>query len=219
VPRIELPTLVDPAHTAVLTMELQRGIVGDLAPFTALAECCAERNVLENAGRLCDLARAAGVRVVHCTAENRADGAGGAQNCQMLAASARFRDAEGRRNLQEGSPSAELIPELAGHPEDIVIPRLTGMTPFTATSLDQILRNLGVTTVVAAGVSVNVGVFGMAISACDLGYQTVVVRDAVAGVPVEYGDTVLANSIPVLATVVSVDDLAGAWAGVAAVGS
>ena len=37
------------------------------------------------------------------------------------------------------------------------------MTPFTSTSLDQILRNLGIRTVVATGVSVNLGVFGMAL--------------------------------------------------------
>ena len=39
------------------------------------------------------------------------------------------------------------------------------------------------TTVVATGVSVNLGVLGLAIEACNLGYQVVVPRDAVAGHP------------------------------------
>ena len=43
------------------------------------------------------------------------------------------------------------------------------------------------TTVVATGVSVNVGIMGLCLSAVDLGYQVVLVRDAVAGVPAEYG--------------------------------
>ena len=41
-----------------------------------------------------------------------------------------------------------------------MVSRLHGMTPFTSTSLDQILRNLGIRTVVATGVSVNLGVIG-----------------------------------------------------------
>jgi nicotinamidase-related amidase len=81
------------------------------------------------------------------------------------------------------------------------------MTPFTSTSLDQILRNLGVTTVVATGVSVNLGVFGMALSALDLGYQVVLVRDAVAGVPAEYAQAVIDQSLSMIATVVTADEL------------
>ena len=42
------------------------------------------------------------------------------------------------------------------------------------------------TTVVAIGVSLNVGVLGLVLSAVDLGYQVVVPTDAVAGVPEAY---------------------------------
>jgi nicotinamidase-related amidase len=104
-----------------------------------------------------------------------------------------------------------LVPELAGDPHDLEVPRLHGMTPFTSTSLDQILRNLGVTTVVPSGVSVNLGVFGMALSAVDLGYQVVLPRDAVTGVPQEYADAVIDNSIALLATLSTVDDVLDAW--------
>jgi nicotinamidase-related amidase len=85
------------------------------------------------------------------------------------------------------------------------------MTPFTSTSLDQILRNLGVTTVVATGNSVNIGVLGLVMVAVDLGYQVVVVRDAVAGVPKAYADAVLDNTIALLATIVTTDELLAAW--------
>jgi nicotinamidase-related amidase len=105
-----------------------------------------------------------------------------------------------------GRPGVELVDGLED-PRDIVVPRLTGMTPFTSTSLDQILRNLGVTTVVATGVSVNLGIFGMALTALDLGYQVVVVRDAVAGVPADYAQAVVDQSLSMIATVVSADDL------------
>ena len=92
-----------------------------------------------------------------------------------------------------------------------MVPRLHGMTPFTSTSLDQILRNLGIRTVVATGVSVNLGVFGMACQPLDLGYQVVIPRDAVAGVPREYADAVLDNSLSLIATLVSSEQLLDVW--------
>jgi nicotinamidase-related amidase len=92
-----------------------------------------------------------------------------------------------------------------------VVSRLHGMTPFTSTSLDQILRNLGIRTVVATGVSVNLGVFGMALSALDLGYQVVIPRDAVAGVPREYADAVLDNSLSLIATLTTAEQVVEAW--------
>jgi nicotinamidase-related amidase len=103
------------------------------------------------------------------------------------------------------------VPELGPEPADLVIPRLHGVSPFTATALDQILRNLGVTTVVATGVSLNVGVIGMVISAVDLGYQVVVPRDAVAAIPAEYGQAMFDNSLSMLATLCTTDDILEIW--------
>src|SRR5687767_1615570 len=86
---IDLRALLDPAHTAVVTMELQRGVVGDLSPMRELADEAAARGVLEQAGKLVRAARAAGVKVVHCTAEFRDDGAGATVNAPLLAAVAK----------------------------------------------------------------------------------------------------------------------------------
>ena len=58
---------------------------------------------------------------------------------------------------------------------------------MTGTQLDPILRNLGVTTIVGVGVSLNVGMTNLAFDAVNRGYQIVIPRDAVAGVPAEYG--------------------------------
>jgi nicotinamidase-related amidase len=86
------------------------------------------------------------------------------------------------------------------------------MTPFTSTSLDQILRNLGIRTVIATGVSVNLGVTGMALSALDLGHQVVIPRDAVAGVPREYADAVLDNSLSLISTLTTSEEILAVWA-------
>ena len=90
--------------------------------------------------------------------------------------------------------------------------RIHGMGPFTSTSLDQILRNMGITTIVATGNSINVGVLALVLSAHDLGYDVVVPRDAVAGVPKAYADAVLENTIGLLSTVTTTDEVIAAWA-------
>jgi len=51
------------------------------------------------------------------------------------------------------------------------------------TELDPVLRNLGIRTIVAAGVSVNVALTNLVFDAVNAGYQVVVPRDAVAGLP------------------------------------
>ncbi|MEY2641646.1 MAG: hypothetical protein RLZZ368_293, partial [Actinomycetota bacterium] len=44
-----------------------------------------------------------------------------------------------------------------------------------------------------------------------LGYQVVIVRDAVCGIPKEYADAVLENSLSMIATIVTADELIHAW--------
>jgi nicotinamidase-related amidase len=47
--------------------------------------------------------------------------------------------------------------------------------------------------------------------AINLGYQVVLVRDAVCGVPKSYADAVIDNTLSLLATVVTTDELLGYW--------
>ena len=206
-----LAALVDPASTAVLTMELQRGVVGPDAMMRALAEQVAAAGTLRTAADVCNAARDVGARVVHCVVHTRADGAGGAVNCRILGLADKLRREQGIAPTLAGSDGARLVPELTGDPRDLMAVRGHGLTPFTSTSLDQTLRNLGVTTVVATGVSVNVGVMGLCLSAVDLGYQVVLVRDAVAGVPADYAESVIEHSLAMVATVVTSSELLAAW--------
>ncbi len=203
----DLAKLVGPDHTAVVTMELQRAVVGDLAALPDLRDAVVSTGLLDRAGAVCRAARVAGARVVHCTVEFRPDRQGSAVNCRMLAASNKLND----DRLDVGHPGTELVPELDLQPSDVIVPRHHGLTPFTSTGLDQNLRNMGVSTVVAVGSSLNVGVLGLVLSAVDLGFQVVVPDDAVLGVPIEYGDAVMSNTIALLATVVNSDDLVGLW--------
>ena len=203
---VDLAALAAPSKTAVLTMEIQRGVVGDLTAFPQLAEAADRAGVVPNTARVLHAARSLGVGVVHCTAEFRADRAGSTVNCQLIAAMVRNPD-----HLLVGTPPTELIAELGPEPSDLVCARLHGVSPFSGTSLDPWLRSLGVETVVATGVSVNLGVLGLVIEACNLGYQVVVPRDTVAGIPADYADAVLDNTFPLITTLTTTDDLLTAW--------
>lgn len=204
---VDLAELAAPGRCAVLTQEIQRGVIGDLSSFPQLADEAERVGVVQNTARLLAAARARGVRVVHCTAEFRSDRAGSTVNCSLIAAMVRNPD-----HLLAGTPPAELVGALGPEPGDLVSNRLHGVSPFTGTSLDTWLRSLGVETVVATGVSVNLGVLGLAIEAVNLGYRVVVPRDTVAGIPSDYADALLANTFPLISTLTTVEDLLQAWA-------
>ena len=208
---VRLKTLLDPETTAVLTMELQNGVVGAGALMKALVDEVDRVGVRQTAGRLCDAARQRGIQVVHCVAENRADGLGAIDNCKVFAMNNRLRRETGSTPIDQGTEGAKLVSELGPDDRDIVIARIHGLTPFTQTSLDQILRNLAIRTLVVTGVSINMGIFGTVMSAVDLGYNVIIVRDGVCGVPREYADAVLENSLSLLATIVTADEVIAAW--------
>ena len=203
---IDLSELAAPATSAVLTMEIQRGVIGDLSSFPQLAEAADLAGVVPNTAKVLAAARSRDIPVVHCTAEFRADRAGTTVNCQLVAAVLRNPD-----HLLAGTAATELIAGLGPEPSDLVSTRLHGVSPFSGTSLDTWLRNLGVRTVVATGVSVNLGVLGLAIEAVNLGYRVVVPRDTVAGIPAGYADAVLENTFPLISTLTTADELIEAW--------
>ena len=70
---------------------------------------------------------------------------------------------------------------------------------------------MSIRTLVVIGVSVNLGIFGTVMSAIDLGYNVVIVHDGVCGVPREYAEAVLENSLSLLATIATANDVIAAW--------
>jgi nicotinamidase-related amidase len=190
---------------AVVTMECQRGVVGDLSAMAELA--AAARPAMANISRLCAEARARGFPVVHATFAFRPDGEGFADNCP-LAHHARRMNLD---RLAEGMPGVEVVAELGRADTDLESRRHHGFTPFTGTDLDDLLRDRGVEVVVATGVSLNVGVLGLVLSAVDLGYRVIVPSDAVVALPPDYGGAVLRHTIAGLAEVVDTETLVARW--------
>ena len=202
---LDLAALVDPTHTAIVTSEVQNGVVGARSALPALAEAAAAE-MLPSLARLLPAARSAGVQVVHCTAYRRADGKGANHNARLFMGVRKSPVA-----LLPGTAEVDVVPELGPAPEDLVLTRTHGLDPMAGTDLDPVLRNLGIRTVVVTGVSVNVAVTNLVMDAVNRGYDVVLPRDAVCGIPREYADAVIDNTLALLAAVTTTDELISIW--------
>jgi nicotinamidase-related amidase len=144
------------ATSALVVIDLQKGIVGSPAP--------AAHPVSEITGRAAQLARAfreRGLPVVLVTVTGAAPG----------------RTDAGIPNLALPADWAEVVPELEPHPDDFLVTKQR-LGAFVGTSLDEYLRQRGVTQLFLAGIATSVGVESTARSAYDHGYHVVLVVDA-----------------------------------------
>jgi biuret amidohydrolase len=205
VDEFELRELIRPDRTALVLQELQNGVVGDGSAFPELARAAAAIGVIPASVRLATAARAAQVSVIHATAENLPGGFGLNRNARLFELASK----RGAENLP-GTDAVRPVPGLC-QPGDVVLPRYHGLSPLTGGPLDSLLRNASVTTLVLAGVSLNVAIPNLAFDAVNRSYQVVVAADAVAGTPVEYGAEVLRHTLRLIATVITADDIVAAW--------
>ncbi len=202
----ELRELVAPAHTAILTQECQRGVVGEHSALPQLAEVARSTGVVDNVARLVESGRRAGVEIVHHIALHRPDMKGANHNARLFRAMER----QGGPQLV-GTEMVEVAPPISVAESDIISTRLHGLGPLAGTDVDAILRNLGCTTLVIVGVSSNVAIPNAVFDAVNLAYEVVVPRDAIAGYPAEYTDTIVDNSLTLVATISTTDELVACW--------
>lgn len=75
-----------------------------------------------------------------------------------------------------GTPEAEVIPEIAPRPGDVVLPKRR-YSGFFGTGLDTVLRELGVESVIVCGLLINLCIQHTVADAYCLGYDTIVPAD------------------------------------------
>jgi nicotinamidase-related amidase len=189
--------------TAVLTNECQRGAIGDLALWPALAE--AAKPMIPKLARLLDVARAHAVPVVHFNVARPNDPSGSPTNAPL------FRVANREGGCREGTPQADLVPELGPKSGDRVITKRHGIVSILESGVDKALRDAGVDEVVLTGVSANLAIPSLAFELVGLGYSVTIPRDAIAGVPPSYAEDVLKNTLALIATLTTVDELTARW--------
>jgi nicotinamidase-related amidase len=160
------------AKTALLVIDLQKGIVG-LPAAHPIGE------VVANAVALLDAFRRRGLPVVLV---NVAGGAPG-------------RTTEPRFGGALPADWAELIPELDRQPSDHVVTKRT-WGAFTNTDLEPYLRQAGVTQVVIAGVATSIGVESTARHAYELGFNVAIAVDAMTDLSIDAHDNSIQRIFP-----------------------
>jgi nicotinamidase-related amidase len=171
---------LDPAGTALVLIDMQRDFlepggfgetlgndVSRLAP--ALAGC----------GRALELARAAGLLVVHTREGHRPDLADApAAKVDRGAPSLRIGDAGPMgRILVRGEAGHDIVPALAPVAGEPVIDK-PGKGAFYQTDLDLVLRNRGIDTLLVGGVTTEVCVHTTIREANDRGFRCIALEDA-----------------------------------------
>ena len=156
---------IEPAKTALVVIDLQRGIVAPpSAPHSST-------EVVARAAQLAAALRNAGGTVVFVHVTPSADGKDGLKPITDAPVGA------GGRTLPPDW--AEIVPELAPQPSDVIITKRQ-WGAFYGTELDLQLRRRGVDTIVLCGISTSIGVESTARDAYERGYNQIFVEDAMA---------------------------------------
>ena len=139
---------------ALVVIDLQKGIVG-------LPTVHPASDIIGRTAQLARAFRERGLPVVLVNVTGRAPG----------------RTDAGAPKFSFPADWSELVPELQQHPEDHLVSKQR-WGAFIGTSLDDYLRQRGVTQVFVTGVATSAGVESTARSAYDYGYHVVLVVDA-----------------------------------------
>ena len=182
--------LLDPKQTALVLIDLQKGILGrQTAPHSA-------SDVLARSIRLAERFRAAGGLVVLVHVSFSADGS----------------DRLTQPTDEPPPPAAtqpgwdEISPDLGRDPKDIVITKRQ-WGAFYGTQLDLQLRRRGIRTIVIGGIATNFGVESTARDAFERGYALVFVEDAMAGLSNEAHSFAVKTIFPRLGRIRSTEDV------------
>ncbi|MBU6232032.1 hydrolase [Patescibacteria group bacterium] len=155
-------TVIDKSSTALVCIDLQKGIVGmPCEPYAA-------KMVVSNAARLAEAFRKNGMPVFLVRVTPSPDGRDALKPTADIAAS---------WNGARLSDWADIVPELGPKDGDLIVTKRQ-WGAFYGTELDMQLRRRGVTTIVLCGISTNIGVESTARFAYEYGYQQIFVEDA-----------------------------------------
>ena len=187
-------TQIVAAHTALLLMDFQSGIVGR---FVAEGD-----GLLERAGMAVEAARRAGLPVIYVVVAFRPG------YPEVGARNGTFAAIRGSGRMLQGSPEVEVHPALAPQPgEAVVVKHRVGA--FWATDLEVILRAQGIDTLVLAGIATSGVVLSTVRAAADRDYRLVVLGDCCADADPEVHRVLLGKVFPRQAEVVPVVEWVG----------
>ncbi len=191
---------LDPRKTAIVVIDLQKGITG------LPGQPHATPSVVANCVRLLGAARAAGAQPVLVHVGRSPDGG---DALQMIV------DQPMRFSAPPQPDWSELLAELGRQPGDIVIlKRQWGA--FYGTELDLQLRRRGLKTIVLCGIATEFGVESTARDAYERGYEQVFAEDAMTGANAESHANAVTRIFPRMGRVRSTGEIVAALSAVGA---
>jgi len=180
-PKLSREVEIDPQHAALLIIDMQNYTARrDGGEYRALTEQqikerfsfffrVLEDTALPNVRRLQAACRRAGIEVLYTVIES-------------LTRDGRDRSLDYKISgfhVPKGSWDAQVLDALAPAADEILIPK-TSSSPFVSTNMDYVLRNLGVRSLIIAGILTDQCIDSAARDACDLGYLVTIATDACA---------------------------------------
>ena len=170
----------DPAHLALIVIDMQRDFIEPGGFGATLGnDVSLLKKIVPTVGRLIDAFRIAGLPIVHTRECHRPD----LSDCppaKLLRGKPSLRIGDPGsmgRILIAGEPGADIVPELAPRPGEIVLDK-PGKGAFYATPLCKILAERGITHLVFAGVTTEVCVQTTMREANDRGFECLLAEDA-----------------------------------------
>jgi ureidoacrylate peracid hydrolase len=186
---------IDPGHAALLFIDVQNYVVTENGGEYAHMEPAAREEKLgfffrtmretavPNMQKLQAECRRAGIEVLYTTIESLTkDGRDQSLDYKISGL-----------NVPKGSWDAKVIDEIAPTDDEIVFPK-TSSSVFISTNIDYVLRNLGVRSLIIAGVLTDQCIDSAVRDACDLGYLVTTPVDACATLSQERHDWSLRNA-------------------------
>ena len=166
---------LEPGETALLLVDLQNGTCGsDRPPQRDGFDRTFRQRTLPSLQRALLQARTAGLEVIHTVIEN-------------LTRDGRDRSLDYKRcglGFPPGSREARVIDALAPAPDELVLPK-SSSSPFSSTPLDYLLRNMGIRTLIVAGILTDQCIDHTVKDAADRGYRVLCLTDACMAETVE----------------------------------
>jgi nicotinamidase-related amidase len=164
-----LQELIHPQRTAVLIYDMQVGIVPQIKDGP---------DILTKILTLLEATRRAGVRTIFTRHMSLPPELMGSFQYRMAMAWQRKQNpAEVSSPFLRDSPAFQLVPELRPLPSEAIFDKLT-MSAFEGTPLHFTLRDCGISSLILAGIALEIGIEPTCRHAADLGIIPILVRDA-----------------------------------------
>lgn len=183
-----------PARTAVLSLDLQAGVVS-----VYVKDC----DFIPRVAHVLELARNAGIRVIHVKVGLRPNVPEASPRNRFLSGV----KASARHQLFFQGDSGAIHSSVAPEPADLIVTK-SRISAFAGTDLDLLLRANEIDTLILLGIATSGVILSTFLHAFDADYRLVVVKDCCADLDPELHSTLTERLFPRFSSVITASELA-----------